>query len=298
MDDSHHRASAPRRPEHRLERTAANPLRRPPRRPSRPRHRPAWRTGSDRRAAARPAGAPLRSARAASLVWPPCWPAGSPEPGALALSDRRIAARRSCRKRGTGRRSAARPAASRRRRARSCPAWSRSGPAGAADRGWSWTTKATCSPTTTWSPGHEVTLVLSTGRRVTADVIGSEPSDDIAVLRADRRRSAARSARGERRPADRPVGHRRRLAAGADRHRHRRRRQCPRPARHASDDPDRRLHQPGQLRRPAGRPRRPRRRASTPRSPPSVGALRQHRDRLRRPHRPGGRRGGRILARG
>ena len=49
-----------------------------------------------------------------------------------------------------------------------------------------WTGRVTCSPTTMWLSGaSSVRLVLSSGRTVTAEVVGSDADDDIAVLRAD-----------------------------------------------------------------------------------------------------------------
>ena len=119
-----------------------------------------------------------------------------------------------------GQRRQPRPAgAPRRRPARSCPASCRSGPG-----------RGSGSGVIIDGAGHVLTnhhvvagartvsLVLSTGRTVSAEVVGSDAEQRHRRAAGRRRRPAGRDPRRQRRPPDRSAGDRRRLAAGPQRH--------------------------------------------------------------------------------
>ena len=168
------------------------------------------------------------------------------------------------------------------------------------------TGRVTSSPTTTSCEDAAegdgpIEIVDQDGNRYDAEVVGRSPVYDLAVLFAEKATKLRPAALGASRvAAGRRRGRRDRLPARAELHGHRRHRQRPRPAGHDrrlrqrlvvhQRRADRRRDQPGQLRRPAGRPqgaggrRQQRHRHHRRRLRRRVG---QHRRRLRDPDRAG-----------
>ena len=120
----------------------------------------------------------------------------------------------------------------------------------------------------------EAVHVVIDGRNFDAEVKGTDPATDLALLKIERRRSAGPAARRQRHAAGRRLGDGHRQPAGAHQQRHGRRRQRQGAAdQHQRRDqlvrelhPDRRGDQLRQLGRSAGEPPRRGRSASTRRS--------------------------------